>query len=166
MDGLVQNIVCLDSSNCNQMKAVFHSSWEIPPSCFRFSLYCFQGAFHSVVNCTCSLSFFSIFHFFFTTFVQQPFSATTIQGSLHLICTIMYNKQVAETSKMVEVYQGCVQISSSNKPGYLASWEIRVFRVVRLCSKNNKLFQIENNLMQKRNTSEFLCMKILNCTEI
>ena len=88
MDGLVQNIVCLDSSNCNQMKAFFHSTWEIPPSCFLFSLYCFQGAFHSVVNCTCSLLFFSIFHFFFTTFVQRPFSAKTIQGSLHLICII------------------------------------------------------------------------------
>ena len=83
MDGLVQNIVCLESSNCNQMKAFFHSSWEIPPS-----LYCFQGAFHSVGNCTCSLLFFSIFHFFFTTFVQRPFSAKTIQGSLHLICII------------------------------------------------------------------------------
>ena len=88
MDGLVQNIVCLDSSNCDQMKAFFHSSWEIPPSCFLFSLYCFQGAFHSVGNCTCSLLFFSIFHFFFTTFVQRPFSAKTIQGSLHLICII------------------------------------------------------------------------------
>ena len=88
MDGLIQNIVCLDSSNCNQMKAFFHSSWEIPPSCFLFSLYCFQGAFHSVVNCTCSLLFFSIFHFFFTTFVQRSFSAKTIQGSLHLICII------------------------------------------------------------------------------
>ena len=73
MDGLVQNIVCLDSSNCNQVNAFFNSLWKIPPPCFCFSLYHLQGAFHNVLRCTCSLFFFSIFHFLFTTFAQQPF---------------------------------------------------------------------------------------------
>ena len=88
MDGLVQNIVCLDSSNCNQENAFFNSLWKIPPPCFCFPLYRFQRAFCSVLNCTCSLLFCSIFHFLFTTYAWQPFSAKTILGSLHLICII------------------------------------------------------------------------------
>ena len=90
MDGLVQNIVCLDSSNCNQENTFFNSLWKIiPPPCFCFPLYHFQGAFCSVLNCTvCSLLFSAIFHFLFTTFAWQPFLAKTIQGSLHLICII------------------------------------------------------------------------------
>ena len=83
MDGLVQNIVCLDSLNCNQVNTFFNSLWKIPPPYFRSSLYHSQGAFHSVLHCTCSLFFFSIFHFLFITFL-----AKTIQGSLHLICII------------------------------------------------------------------------------
>ena len=88
MDGLVQNIVCLDSSNCNQENAFFNSLWKIAPPCFCFPLYRFQRAFCSVLNCTCSLLFCSIFHFLFTTYAWQPFSAKTILGSLHLICII------------------------------------------------------------------------------
>ena len=89
MDGLVQNIVCLASSNCNQENTFFNSLWKIiPPPCFCFPLYHFQGAFCSVLNCTCSLLFCLIFHFLFTTFAWQPFLAKTIQGSLHLICII------------------------------------------------------------------------------
>ena len=65
-----------------------NSLWKIPPSCLSFPLYRFQRAFCSVLNCTCSLLFCSIFHFLFTTYAWQPFSAKTILGSLHLICII------------------------------------------------------------------------------
>ena len=90
MDVSVQNIVCLDSLNCNQVNAFYHSLRKIPPSCVSFSSYRrLLGSLplcHSVVNCTCSLLFFPIFHFLFTTFTQQPFSAKAILGFLHLIC--------------------------------------------------------------------------------
>ena len=40
IDGLVQNIVWLDSSKCNKVNSFFNSLRRVPPSCFHFSLYC------------------------------------------------------------------------------------------------------------------------------
>ena len=48
MDGLVQNIVCLDSSKCNQVNSFFNSSQKVPLSCFHFFFVLLQEAFHSV----------------------------------------------------------------------------------------------------------------------
>lgn len=106
MDGLVPNSVCLDSSNRNQVNAFSHSSRKIP-SCFRFSLYHFWRAFHSVVNCTCSLLFFTILHFLFTTVVQPPFSAKAFQGSLHLMCIInrLNKRATSKKKKNAEIMQ-------------------------------------------------------------
>ena len=106
MDGLVPNSVCLDASNCNQVNAFSHSSRKIP-SCFCFSLYHFWRAFHSVVNCTCSLLFFTILHFLFTTVVQPPFSAKAFQGSLHLMCIInrLNKRATSKRKKNAEIMQ-------------------------------------------------------------
>ena len=107
MDGLVQNFACLDSSNCNQVNAFFHSLRKISPSCFCYSSYSVRVAFHSVVNCTCSLLFFSIFHYLFTTFAWRPFfPAKTIQGFLHLICIInrLHKRATSKKNKMGKLW--------------------------------------------------------------
>ena len=73
-------------------------------SSFLFSLFFVPllGAFHSVWNCTCSLLFFSVFHFHFTTFGWRPFSEKTIQGSLHLICTINRLSHFRKNTKQMQ----------------------------------------------------------------
>ena len=127
---------------------------EIAPSCFRF---------HIVVNCTCSLLFFSIFHFLLTTFVRRPFSAKTIQGFRQLICIINRLHKRATSKRKQNKWKNeqdgrGIQIPSSNKPGYLASWEMRLFRIVWLCGKHifksKNLFEIELTLCQKTHTHQ------------
>ena len=129
MEVLVQKIVCLDSLNCIQVNAFFHS---LRNCSFMFSLpYC----------CKLYLYLYSIFHFRVTTFVQWPFSAKTIQGFRQLICIInrlhkrATSKRKQNKCKNEQDGRG-IQIPSSNKPGYLACWEMRLFRVVWLCGKD------------------------------
>ena len=124
MDGLVPNSVCLDASNCNQVNAFSHSSWKIP-SCFCFSLYHFWRAFHSVVNCTCSLLFFTIIlHFLFTTVVQPPFSAKAFQGSLHLMCIInrLNKRATSKKKKKTQKLCKCLDNHWTNQNHYMVFW--------------------------------------------
>ena len=75
---------------------------------------------------------------------------------LHLI-RIIKGLHDANEPLARDVLKGCVQISPSwlPKAGYIEFCEMRIFRVVRLCCKhifkNNKLIEIEHNVMQKRN---------------
>ena len=126
MDGLVPNSVCVDLSNHNQVNTFFHSSRKIPSSCFRFSLYHFWRAFHSVVNCTCSLLFFTIFHFLFTTLGQQPFSARAFQGSLYLMFIInRLNKWATSKRKKTQKLWKCLDNHWTNQNHYMVFWSWR-----------------------------------------
>ena len=128
IDGLVQNIVWLDSSKCNKVNSFFNSLRRVPPSCFHFSLYCCRKP--SIVfetAGTCSLLVSSIFHFLSTNFGRRPLIFwKSIKGSLHLICIInRLHKQA--TSKQCkkqdagDILRFCPRPPIQQKPGYLGS---------------------------------------------
>ena len=150
MDGLVQNIVCQDSLNWNQVNSFFNSLQRVCRSCFRFSLNHFRKP--SVVfetAGTCSLLVSSIFYFLCTNFGRWPLIFwKTIKGSLHLICIINRLQKWATSEQLKKQGGGgilrlCLDLPIQQKPGYLWSpWVLWNGRFcVLLCCKHNYLLK-------------------------
>ena len=166
----------------------FNSLWKIPPSCFSFPLYRFQGAFCSVLNSVLVLCCFSQSSISSSQLLRwQPFLAKTIQGSLHLICIINRLHEWA-TSKRKEnkcrneqdgggILKLCPDLLSQQAwlPCLLGNAS---FLCCSISFRTTNCPRLETTLRKKKKTNqpfieinvhlqeEFLWMKILNLTEI